>query len=586
MAQKSQPKPDKKTLSKALQQLADEGITRGKQGLYLHRNGKRIHMCGKFRVKGIAKHLDGTAMGILCCPITAENSNSPVVIPFDALRDMNKLAEMLPLLGVIAPLESHVLKAIAKYIHVVSQLKTCFVLQREGVEWINHGHEKHAIAVCGGRLIAASDIPAVVALKNNSIYAGNGTLTKWRQDVQPILHGNPIPIAVVSAALSAPCKQLFDLPLLSLLLAGSSASGKTTLGRFINSLFGPAHEPYGWSGTANALEALAIRHADAPLVLDEMAEGTAANVLDVIYRINNGMQKARATTDGGLQEIAPIRTVVIACSEVTLAEHAKRGRQPLRQGHEARMPTIALAEQYGCFSTLNGFSDAQSLPSAINQISRECHGVVWPAYMRGLIEQHAKCAKFVAGTRSKYGQEIAAAEHFDALSSLERRVLDGFTTWALAGELAIRLRILPLQENAAVAALRHVYANWLARWRSEARSPQGEVLRHLRDFFQRHATGVFESLETWDQSRRHTAGYATCHKKHGSMFLVHRGYFEQELCTAFSVDDALAALDAARLLVAHEGGRTWLQRMPQQGATSRNMRMRFYAIKDAIRYES
>lgn len=564
--------------SPARDRLDELGIIRTKDWIYLGRDGNREVLCARFTVSGTATSTEGAPLGALCRAAKDGDTPRQIIIPFDALRDMRKLADSLLQLGIVAPLETRALKAIAAYIHAMSDRENVVVLEREGLEWIIAGDRQYPVAVIGSKLITPDEVNATVALRKRSIFSRSGNWEEWYEQSGTILPGNQIPIVVISAALSAPFKFLFDLPLMSLHVSARSASGRMTLGCFVNALFGPPHEPHGWSGTVNGLEALAVRHRDAPLVLDEMGEGNAADVLDAIYRLNNGMQKARAQVHGRGQETVDIRTVVIAFSEVTLADHVHAGRQALRRDHDARMPTIAAEEPYGCFSSLNGFPDAAALTAAMKRLGQRCSGVVWPRYVRGLIRHYAKCAAFVQRRRERYAMDIAGAHH-DTLSALEGRVLAGCTTWALAGELAIRLKVLPLEKGAAV---QHVFTEWLMlRWISHAYTPQEAVLLHVRDFFQRQAAGLFDSLADWETSqRRMLAGFVLDHDRHGRLFLVHRGFFGKELCRDVGVDAALAALDAAGLLVAHKGGRTWKQRMPG----SPNV-IRFYAIKDAIRFD-
>lgn len=574
------------TTDDILEQLAKKGITRGEGGLYRESMGSQHLLCQKFTVLGVAKSSNGMILGIACRKKIDKGESRQVILPFEAMRDMTKLAGYLQSLGLNVPIETIDLKAIATYVHSLSQEKTVTVFECEGVQWLTGGEEREAVAVIGNRCIARSEVNAIVALRGKSIYAANGTLDEWRLGVTPVLRNNPVLIVAVAAALSAPLKHLFNFLLLSLGLVGPSACGKTTVGVFINSFFGPAREPHGWSGTANAIEALALRHNDAPLVLDEMAEGKAADVLDLTYRLSNGIQKARAKNDGSLQDIAEIRTVIISTSEVTMAEHARIGRQARRQGHEARMPTIVLDEKFGCFSSLNEFPNSEALAIAISKLSRECYGVVWPEYMEGLILKRAKCKEFIEQRREEFGRRIATNEHHTALSAVERRVLTGFTGWALAGEMAIRLKILPLQPNEVVSAAQYVYGKWLARWRSGEGAPDQAILEHFRDFFQRSATGMFVRLCDWnDHNRINLAGYEINSKRNGRLYLVHCGYFQNELCGNFGVEEALAALEAAGFLAAHAGGRTWLQRMPSRYGLKNPDRMRFYAIRHEILFE-
>jgi uncharacterized protein (DUF927 family) len=570
-----------------IQQLGAIGISESEKGIHLERNQKNELISKAFNVRGRAITSEGAYFGILIQFITGEGTYQNVVLPFEDVRDLKKLAQLLQVHGVDVSLENYALKAISKYIYTKSKFQNIVVLENEGAGWIATGDTKYPVAIIGNQIIAPSKVNAVAVLKHKSIYASKGVLTKWRESAKEIMPNNFILIAVICAALSAPLKQLFNLPLLSLLLAGFSGSGKTTIARFINSLFGKAHDPFGWSGTVNGLEALAIRHCDAPLALDEMAEGRASDVLDATYRLNNGVQKTRAKSDGGLQESAEIRALIIATSEVTLSEHSRSSGRAMRQGHEARMPTLVLNEEYGAFNSLNDYQNAEELPAALDKLGRECYGVVWPAYLGGLIKKHDKCAKFIVSHRDEFAKMIATDEYHDTLNALERRVLSGFTSWALAGEMAIRLEVLPLKKNDAVNAVMYAYSNWLTRWRSSEGTPHDAIISHVRDFLQRKSQGRLVSICDWDShGRSDLVGFENYTKKHGGMYLMMRGFFEKELCKEYGLDNVLTALDKAGFLLAHKGGRTWLQRMPNENGKDKDgQRMRFYAIKYSIIFD-
>lgn len=570
-------------VSSVRKQFAAHDITRDKRYICF----RHQPVCERFDIGGIAISHDGTPRGIWCTRILADGQRLRMCLPFESLQDKKELARKLLELHIVVPPDSRAIRSIAAYIHILSQRATVRVFEREGIEWVMEDNKTYPVAILSEHLIAPAEtqIQAEILLQEPSIYAKRGKYSDWVAQAKAMLPGNLLAIAVCGAALSAPFKQLFRLPLCSMLLVAPSSSGKTTLARFANSLFGPAGMTHSWAGTANAIEALALRHTDAPLVLDEMAEGRAIDVLNVIYRINNGTQKARAKADGSLQPIRELRSPLIACSEVSLTELARTSRQAVMNGHEVRMLTIIANEPYGCFGSLNGFPDAAALVHAMGKLANECYGHVWPMFIRALIDRHDQYARLIEKHRCKYRTAIAAG-HEASLSPVEARALDGCVTWALAAEIAIRGGVLPLEEGTALAAVTHVFASWLYDWRNRAGTPEPVIVQHFRDFFQRYGSSLFGPLKDWKKPQHQgRLGYRHFSKNHGEIFLLQKGFFEQGLCKHFTVGEALSALKNAGLLVTHRRENTKLQRMPGAGPDEKRSRMRFYALKNAILFD-
>jgi len=578
----------KNPVQKILARLAEKGITVDKHNIFLEINGEKQAICEKFIVGGIARKSCGARLGIACRLLDKKQGKKYFIIPFDVFGDMHRLAVLLQKQGLSPSMETYCRKAVATYIDEFGRRGTIAIFDKEGIEWLQDDQKKHPIAIIGERIIYDEQLKLkpVVLLKQASIYANQGSIKDWGIGARQILAGNPYLIVMVCASLSAPFKALFNLDLLSLLISAMSSTGKTTILRFLKSLFGPPDEPNGWSSTANAIEALAIRHRDAPLILDELGESAAADTLNVIYRASNGTQKARAKSDGTLQDIEEIRSLIFSGGEITLREHAKSGRQRLRNGHDVRMPTLQPKEEFGCFSSLNGAATAAEFAGKMDQLGQDCYGVVFPAFVEKLILRFPKIEKSMAGWRDNYAKKIISKDGFETLSPIEQRVLRGFAAGALAGEMAIHYKILPLKKGDAVDAVRYIYAEWLRNWRSEGGAPQEAILSHFRDFFKRQAASAFEEIRDWASPRRGAvAGYTVCHKKHGGLYLVHQGYFEKELSADYRLDDALSALRVAGFLVEHVGGRTFLQRMPRRDGDSDAKFMRFYAIKESVRFD-
>ena len=95
-----------------------------------------------------------------------------------------------------------------------------------------------------------------------------GTLAGWRDDVARLCRGNSRLVFSVSLAFASPLLQLAEAESGGFHLRSNSSDGKTTALRVAASVCGGPDYMQRWRATDNGLEALAMQHCDAPLLLD------------------------------------------------------------------------------------------------------------------------------------------------------------------------------------------------------------------------------------------------------------------------------------------------------------------------------
>ncbi|OOG57992.1 hypothetical protein B0E49_03885 [Polaromonas sp. C04] len=546
-------------------------------------DAKPCRLTERFNVRGYAYAPDRTLLGVLISRKVGGVLRRQLV-KMAALREPRKLAPVLEGLGLKTPLEPAGLKAIAKYIAAVAELSSVIVIGVEGLHWLGAGEERRPIAVLGDTVYGNGAEPVVPVLCGPSGYAAKGTLQAWQQPFKRLAPGNPLLIFALCFGLAPPLATLTGLPMPGVLLCGLSSTDKITLTHVIHSLFGPPRDPHQLPHTNISLEMLAARARDLPLVLDELGARGGADVLKAISRLGGGITKAGATASGELREWQELRAAIFATGEVSVAQQARATGDTARAGHEAFLPTIRVGEHLGVYTDLHGAADEAAFTADVSEAITNNFGVAYPAFVEQLIAKFAGAQEVVQRHWSSYETKVAGDIPLASMTELERRVLAQFTVVALTGRLAVRLEILPLEADAPLAAVRHVFGQWLAGWRARKEELHVAPLATMRAFFKLQEPAVFVPFEDWEQ---HLGGsvYVKTHQPHGLLYLLRREYFENELCREHGIEATVKALQHAGLLVSDKRARTLLCRMPGRKDGEADARTPFYAIKEAIRFD-
>lgn len=570
-----------------LKRLRDRGIRRRTCGLSVAEKGQEHIVVGRFKVLGAAITPEGVADGAVIAATGVDGKLRKRHVPMDALQESKKLGAHLAAIGLDPPLETSRLRAIATYIHEISRLGRCLILGREGIHQIEYEGRTVFIAALGGTVIAPSGVLLDAVSPSTTTYQVAGTLDSWKGGLEPIFAGNPLVIFGPLVALAAVLPAFFELPAPSVLYTGPSSIGKSSVAQLVQSANRSPSRLQRWSGTENGVEALAALHCDTALVLDELGTAPTGSLSSSIYRLSAGEGKARATGSGELRTQAVMRCSVFATGEVTKAELARKGGQVLRDGHEARMPTIRVRERYGVFSTLPpGCDGGAELSRRLHEVVVSNYGLAGPAFVRALIENQDRIKARLPKKAVEYRKLIVAAANSGELTAVEGRVLEGFLTLAIAGRIAVHFGVLPMTGEEVIQAVSYVFGLWLAEWRIGSDSGHNRAVAQVRTWFQRRAQSAFVPIANWrDPSARVRAGYVYVHPKEELLYLVHLDAMCDEICDGIDLNEVLDALQAAGLLATPGKGRQWLKRMPGVPKDADGSRMKFYAIRGAILFD-
>ncbi|MBL8488424.1 MAG: DUF927 domain-containing protein, partial [Rhodocyclaceae bacterium] len=324
-------------------------------------------------------------------------------------------------------------------------------------------------------------------------YTLRGTLAGWRQDVAALCRGNSRLLFAVSVAFAAPLLYLAGAEGGGFHFRSHSSDGKTTALRVSASVCGGPEFMQRWRATDNGLEALAMQHCDAPLLLDELAQIDPRAAGEVAYMLANGGGKARAGRTGGARERTTWRVLFLSAGEIGLSEHmGEIGKAP-RAGQELRLAEIPAdaGAGLGIFEALHGFKGGADLAKAITEAARRNHGGAFVAFLSELARHQHEVAETVKDAT----RQFQAATLTDQAHGQARRVADRFALVGAAGELATQWGITAWEPGEAMRAAVACFKAWMARRGGEGNQEDRAAIAQVREFLRRYGESAFSDWE-------------------------------------------------------------------------------------------
>lgn len=341
----------------------------------------------------------------------------------------------------------------------------------------------------GQEWIFESDSPA------GNTFKQKGTLDGWKAEVGRRCAGNSRLAFAVSMAFASPLLHLAGAESGGFHLRSNSSDGKTTALRVAACVCGGPEYMQRWRSTDNGLEALAMQHCDAPLLLDELAQLDPKAAGEVAYMLANGSGKTRAGRNGGMRARADWRLLFLSAGEIGLATHMAEAGKQARAGQELRLAEIPAdaGAGLGLFEVLHDSGNGADFAKALDQATRRHYGSAWPAFLKRLAGEDA-------GAIMNALQEAQKAfdRHYlsqDA-SGQARRVANRFALVGAAGELATRWEITGWQPGEAMKAAGVCFAAWLDNRGGEGNQEERAMLARVREFLRRYGESAFTD---WDR---------------------------------------------------------------------------------------
>jgi uncharacterized protein (DUF927 family) len=397
----------------------------------------------------------------------------------------------------------------------------------------------------------------IVALQTSdptgaNIFKQQGTLLEWQQQVAALCQGNSRLGLSVCAALTGPVLHHCQQESGGFHLVGGSSIGKTTSLEVAASVWGSREFMRSWRTTGNALEAVATRHNDTLLALDEMSQVDANAAWEIAYMLGNGQGKGRASRSGGARSIASWRLIYLSTGEVSLADHLASGNKRLMAGQEVRLVNLPAdaGAGYGLFENIHGMESAQMFSGALKERTTEYYGHAGPAFIEALADEATR-AKILVQVNND--AKLFEDRHVPVGSCGQViRVAKRFALVAAVGEAAIKRGLLPWPEGEAINAARTCFSAWLSARGGIANFEASQAIAQVQRFLELHGESRFsqwiegfESYGPGDSRTFNRAGFRKTTVENRTEYYVFPEVFRTEIC------EGLNAREVAKFLMQH-----------------------------------
>jgi hypothetical protein len=302
-----------------------------------------------------------------------------------------------------------------------------------------------------------------------------GDLATYQKTVLATASKSPYVSLAVMIALAGPLpdyverrRQVRLLPETAIFhFAASSSSGKTTLAKAAQSVFGSPEIDTDYEASDRGLAESAYHRNNLALVIDDTESSglgeleTFAKVQKLAQHLPRGRSKA-ISTRSARNDLPSLHWScnAISTGPETIAEMAARLRRK-RQGDRARILDIKLPspERGGVFGSHVTASRGSAGESAVLVESLEtwlpkCHGVLFDAWINYLIENDASSRLI------EYFREFAAVLSGGA-NGLEQRFAKKLAILYAAGRVGVESGLLPWPRDWPMRSVRHCYENSL-----------------------------------------------------------------------------------------------------------------------------
>lgn len=394
-----------------------------------------------------------------------------------------------------------------------------------------------------------------------------GTIEGWKAGIASFLPGNPLLQLGIGTALAGPLLAHLNIHEGGgFHLLADSSNGKTTIVRCASSAWGHGVEfTLKWNATASGLEGIAALRNDCMLALDELGQADGSYVGDVVYSVADGIGKQRAGRSSAARNVRRWRVMLLSSGEITLETKMAEGGKRVRAGQGVRLVTVSANRTFGAWDNLHGHHTGANLSDALRRHSARDYGHAGPAFVQMLIDS-SELDNLPCMLES-------IRKNFPTESGQSARVAERFAIVALALELAVDAGLLPMARDEATNSMVVLFRKWQDS-HSKKLSENGQILKSIRDFIDRHGGSRFQSTEAGTGEVRDRAGYweaTAC----GRIYMFTRSGLE-EAAKGFELDRVVRALDSVNAIAKRDKGRAQAsKRLPDKS------RAKLYCIDPA-----
>ena len=386
-------------------------------------------------------------------------------------------------------------------------------------------------------------------------FACGGTLKGWQSTIGTWAVGNSRLCFAVCAALAGALLEPFGMESGGFNFVGGSSIGKTTALLIASSVWGNGSASGGysqsWRATANGLEGLAALHSDALLALDEIGQASSRGIAEMSYMVANGMGKTRAAQDGNAKLARNWRCMVLSTGEVGLAEKIREEGGNVKAGQLVRLVDIPAdaGAGMGLFENTHDHAGAQSFADAIKQAAKTEYGHLARMFIAGFIQQRDRLE---ADTRQSIDSFLPRFCPDDADGQV-KRVARRFLLCAAAGEMAVKLGLLPWEHGTSLAATEICFNAWLAQRGGFGAAEDTDILAQTMLFLEQHGASRFQDIAQPDAVCRDRVGFRATENGKTTYYILPES-FKAEVCKGALPARAAALLRKEGLLLPGDSG--------------------------------
>ena len=225
-------------------------------------------------------------------------------------------------------------------------------------------------------------------------YAEAGTLDEWRGAVAQNCIDNPLLLFSLASAFAGALLKPCHIDGGGIHVFGDSSKGKSTGQKAAASVWGGEGYRRSWRATANGMEGAAALFNDGLLCLDEIGDGDAREINQVIYALGNGIGKQRASVYGTARQVNKWRVLILSNGEKTLEAHLAEKGLTAKAGQLVRLLQIPLLGKHGAFDELHGCADGREFSDRLQRNAATYYGTAGLAYLERQIGR-ASCRERV-----------------------------------------------------------------------------------------------------------------------------------------------------------------------------------------------
>lgn len=506
------------------------GFTLQKAGLYFDtgKDDGPEWICSPLEVLAYTRNEHNENWGRLVRFQDLDGHTHERAIPMELLSgDCSELYGLLLSLGLRLTTKKSIRNRLTEYLQGITLSKRATCTSRIG--WYGN----HFI-LPDGAIPATDEIYLQSENSNFTGFRNAGTLEEWQAHIAVPCQGNSRLIFALSCAFAAPLLPLVHAESGGFNLKGSSSIGKSTALAVAASVWGSPKYIQQWKATGNALEAVSEAHNNTLLCLDELGQVDGREAGEVAYMLANGSGKNRLKAKGGLRRKFEWNLLFLSTGEISIADKINEAGKKAQAGMLARMADIPADAEKGfrLFDTVHGFKDGNAMAHHLKESTGKYYGTAIRAFLPHLVnikDQLPQALKQIQGDFfTQYVRDDADGQ--------VRRVAYRFVLVAAAGELAIKLGILPYETGEAFNAVGICFQAWLGGRGSAGAYEAEEAVRQVRAFFEAHHSSRFTSMTEGTSNSERTineAGYKRLTYEGRYEFFVHPQIFDREICKGF-----------------------------------------------------